>query len=80
MLDAEGDRSVYHLQLYLTPQEAQELRTALDSLLGDPEANEHKHIFAEDSGRELSLSLVTPAKLRDTSRYTVAEQRLFEES
>jgi hypothetical protein len=80
MLDAEGDRSVYQLQLYLTPAEARELRTALDSLLVDPEANEHRHVLAEDSGRELSLSLVTPAKLRDTTGYTAAEQRLFKES
>ena len=79
MLDPEGDRSVYQLQLYLTPGEARELRKALDSLLVDPEANEHKHIFSEDSGRELSLSVVTPAKLRDTSGYTAAERRLFEE-
>lgn len=38
MLDTEGDRSVRQLQLYLTLREAQELRAALDRLLGDPEA------------------------------------------
>jgi hypothetical protein len=79
MLDPEGDRSVYQLQLYLTPGDARELRKALDSLLVDPEANEHKHIFSEDSGHELSLSLITPTKLRVTSGYTAAERRLFEE-
>jgi hypothetical protein len=79
MLDAEGDRSVYQLQLYLTPTEARELRSALDRLLVDPEQNEHEHVFAEDSGRELSLSLLTPAKLRDLSGYTAAEQRLLHE-
>jgi hypothetical protein len=44
MLDTDGDRSVHQLQLYLTPREAQELRTALDRLLADPEANEHEHV------------------------------------
>jgi hypothetical protein len=79
MLDAEGGRSVYQLQLYLTPGEARELRAALDRLLVDPEANDHEHVLAEDSGRELSLSLVTSAKLRDLSGYTLAERRMFEE-
>jgi len=37
MLDAEGDRSVYQLQLYLTPGEAGELRVGLDRLLVNPE-------------------------------------------
>jgi hypothetical protein len=50
MLDADGDRSVYQLQVYLTPGEARALRAALDELLLNPEANEHRHLFAEDSG------------------------------
>jgi hypothetical protein len=66
ILDAENQRSVHQLQLYLTPREAQELRTALDRLLVDPEANEHEHVFAEDTGRELSVSIITPAKLRES--------------
>jgi len=79
MLDTDGDRSVYQLQLYLTPKEGMELRAALDRLLLNPDLNEHEHVFAEDAGRELSLSLVTPAKLRDLSGYTAAEQKLFRE-
>jgi hypothetical protein len=79
MLDTEGDRSVRQLQFYLTPREAQELRTALERLLADPEANEHEHVFAEDAGGELSLSIITPAKLRDPKWYTRVEQRLFNE-
>lgn len=79
MLDADGDRSVYQLRLYLTPGEAAELRQALDELLVNPEANEHRHVFAEDSRREISFSLVTSTKLRDLSGYTAAEQRLFAE-
>jgi hypothetical protein len=79
MLDSEGDRSVYQLQLYLTPSEARELRALLDELLLNPEANEHRHLFSEDSGREISFSLITPTKLRDLSGYTAAEQRLLKE-
>jgi hypothetical protein len=79
MLDTDGDRSVHQLQLYLTPREAQELRMALDRLLADPEANEHEHVFAEEAGRELSLSIITPAKLRDPKGHTKVEQRLFNE-
>jgi hypothetical protein len=74
-----GDRSVHQLQLYLTPREGQELRTALDRLLADPEANEHEHVLAEDGGRELSLSIVTPTKLGALKGYTRVEQQLFNE-
>jgi hypothetical protein len=65
MLDAERQQSVRNLQLYLRPTEARKLREALEVLLRDPEANEHRHII--DDGWDLSFSLFTDTKLRDTS-------------
>ena len=41
MLDADGERSVRVLQLYLTVREARELQTGLARLLNDPEVNDH---------------------------------------
>jgi hypothetical protein len=79
MLDAERQQSVRSLQLYLRPTEARKLKEALDVLLHDPDANEHRHVLDEDGGWDLSFSLLTDTKLRDTSGYTERERRLFGE-
>jgi hypothetical protein len=78
MLDAEKKRSVRILQLYLTPDEAREMRDRLDELLADPEATTHFHIPVDSAGWELSCSIVTPRKLQ-TTRYTQLERKLLEE-
>ena len=71
-LDAEGTSDVRNLQLYLTPNEAKEIVEQLSTLLSDPEAEEHFHIFSEDGGWEMSCSLITERKLSDT-KYTKRE-------
>ena len=62
-----------------TPAEATELLAALHKLLVDPETNEHEHVLSKDSGREISVSLITPTKLKGLSGYTLAERKMFEE-
>ena len=79
MLDTDNQGPVRRIQLYLTPSEAADLRRALDQLLQDPEADEHGHLVAEDASRDLSVSIVTPVKLQDLTRYTDAERRMFSE-
>ena len=79
MLDAERQESVRNLQLYLRPDEARQLRAALDSLLRDPELPEHQHVLDYDGGWDLSFSILTDAKLSDTAAYTERERRLFRE-
>ncbi len=71
-LDADGTSNVRNLQLYLTPAEAKEIVQQLTTLLSDPEAEEHFHVFSEDGGWEMSCSLITERKLSDT-RYTKRE-------
>jgi len=78
MLDSEAKRSVRTLQLYVSPAEAANLRDALIRLLTDPEANEHEHVFCDHSAREMSLSIVTSAKLA-ARRYTALEQAILDE-
>jgi len=78
MLDADRKQSVRVLQLYLSPREAAELRNTLGKLLSEPEQNEHEHIFAEDMSREISFSILTPAKLRDLSGYTDLERKVLQ--
>jgi hypothetical protein len=77
ILDPETGRSLRELQMYFTPSEAAEFREALNQLLTDPEAMEHRHVIAD--GREISFSLVTPAKLANLKRYTEAERRVLQE-
>jgi hypothetical protein len=79
ILDTDNQGPVRRAQLYLSAREAGALRQALDRLLQDPEANAHEHVFAEDGSRELSVSIVTQAKLQDARRYTDAERRMFAE-
>ena len=75
ILDGENQLPLHQVQLYLTPQEATELKQKLDLLLKDPEANEHEHLISD--GRDLSISLITPGKLKDISRFSAAEQVMF---
>ncbi len=77
ILDVETGRSLRELQMYFTASEATEFRDALNELLKDPEALEHRHVIAD--GREISFSLVTPAKLANIKRYTEVERRVLQE-
>ena len=77
ILDSETERSLRQIQLYFTASEAAEFRDALTDLLKDPEALQHRHVIAD--GREISFSLLTPAKLADIKRYTEAERRVLQE-
>ncbi len=79
MLDLENKSSVWILQLYLTTKEAEDLRDGLNNLLEDPEANEHFHVTCENSGREVSCSIITKKKLSNISGYTKLEQKLLME-
>ncbi len=77
ILDVENKSSLWNLQLYLTESEAKELHSELSTLLNNPEANEHFHLISEDSGRELSCSLITPKKLDNISSYSKLEQKVL---
>ncbi|HEV2751992.1 MAG TPA: hypothetical protein VGV12_15830 [Gemmatimonadales bacterium] len=77
MLDPEGKRSMRMLQLYLSPAEAAEFRDALGALLRDPEAFDHRHVIGD--GREVSFSIITPAKLANVQPYTELERRVLRE-
>lgn len=79
MLNVEKKDVVWSLQLYLTEMEAEEMYMELGKLLVDPEANEHFHIFSEDSGRELSCSIVTRRKMENIAAYSKLEQKLLME-
>ena len=76
MLDVDAKRRVRELQLYLSADEAAELRDRLAELLADPEAPEHRYVFSRDLGAALSVSVVTERKLAG-GRYTTVERELL---
>jgi hypothetical protein len=79
ILDTDNQGPVRRIQLYLSPREAADLRDALDQLLEDPEAIANERVLAEDASRDLSVSIVTAAKLQEHKRYSDAERRMFAE-
>ena len=52
-------------------------RDELDSLLKNPEAIEHFHIYENDMSRELSCSIITEKKLQDIKQYNKLEQKIL---
>ena len=74
-VNVDTDASVYQGQLYLTEKEARQFLVDLESLLSDPEAKDHRHLFSEDDYCEISFSIVTPTKIREG--YTEREQLLI---
>ena len=79
ILDTDNQGPVRRIHIYLTPGEAASLKRALERLLQDPEATEVERVVADDSSRDLSVSIVTLAKLHERARYTDAERRMFAE-
>jgi hypothetical protein len=75
MLDAETQKPVRILQMYLTVQEAQQLRISLEALLVDPEAKDHEHVLG--NGSDFSVSIMTDAKRNGLLGYTEPERRLL---
>jgi hypothetical protein len=76
MIDPSRSKELLQLQLYLSRDEAIELREHLDSLRADPEANEHRHVFSRDGHSELSVSIVTPRKIQGLG-YTELETKVL---
>lgn len=72
IIDPIANKPIDVAQIYLTAGEALLIKQRLDVLLRDPEALEHFHI-CNDAVRDLSFSIVTPAKLA-AGGYTALEQ------
>jgi hypothetical protein len=76
MLDGLTQQTLANVQVYLSIGEAERLRDQLTVLLADPEASEHVHIVSADAEADLSVSIVTAAKL-SAGGYSSAEQNLL---
>ena len=74
MIDDQRRQSVKSASLFLTPQEAREMRDNLDDLLKDPKAHECFHVYSDDNSREISCSIITDSKLKDLGKYNKIEK------
>jgi RHS repeat-associated protein len=62
ILDEEADRALNRVTIYLTRDEARELRDSVDSLL-QRGRDDHEHVSALDQSKELTVCLYNPANV-----------------
>ncbi|CAI4033143.1 hypothetical protein DNFV4_03576 [Nitrospira tepida] len=62
LLDQRGDRKLDSVTIYLTADEARELRNDLDRLLANPQEH-HAHVMSEDYRKEITVSIYDEANL-----------------
>ena len=80
MLDNEHDTTSRDIALYLTPEEARQLRDKLDWLIDHP--GEHFHLNDGKQRREISASLYEDELLNSPdgiNKYNQLEQQMFRE-
>jgi hypothetical protein len=63
ILDQDQDRSVSRAILYLTMEEASELRDSLNAILNEPREGRHEHVSSEDYVKELTVCVYSPSDL-----------------
>jgi hypothetical protein len=55
--NAETDKKANRVTLYLTPDEAKEMKDALEALLGDSKKHHHEHIPDSDFKKEITICI-----------------------
>ncbi|CUI18116.1 conserved hypothetical protein (plasmid) [Candidatus Protochlamydia naegleriophila] len=63
ILDQETDQSLNNIILYLTSQEAQELRDSLEDVINKP-LNNHSHIPSNDFEKEITVCIYDENNLK----------------
>jgi hypothetical protein len=56
------DTAISRAILYLTPDEASELRNSLNAILKEPRAR-HEHVSSEDYSKEITVCIYDPTDL-----------------
>lgn len=79
ILDPDQDRALDEVAIYLTPEEAREMRDSLNHLLEHfQEPEEHVHVADSDFKHEITISIYTESNLKyfnQRSRKLIAEDR-----
>lgn len=80
IIDFNKQRSIKAVSLYLTEDEASQLKEELELLLKNPESNDHFHVYdVKNPGREIFCSIITENKLKNISGYNKLEQQVLTE-
>ena len=66
LLNEDSDMKLDRLTLYLTHEEARQLKSDLDQLLENPQTN-HTHISSQDRTKELTVCVYDETKLEGFS-------------
>ena len=73
--DVSSDKSIGTVGIFLTLDEAKELRDILESLIGNP-AEHHGHIYGAEDYRELIVSVYTDSNI---DMFDARSRKLIEE-
>jgi hypothetical protein len=63
ILDITNDVSLSNILIYLTEDEARDLRSSIDSILESAAGSSHQHISNEDYQKEISICTYDPNNL-----------------
>jgi hypothetical protein len=74
LLNADADKSLKRVTVYLTQSEAEELRDSLLALLDEPCGN-HSHVPSEDFQKELTVCIY---REDDLTSFNARSQRLIQ--
>ena len=71
ILNEDSDQPIKSVLLLLTPQEARQIRNALEDLLADPD-DCHVHIQDDVLRRQVTVAVYTPGNLKYFDSETIA--------
>jgi hypothetical protein len=57
LLDQRSEKSLQSVTVYLTKDEAEELRDSVIGLLNEPPFHAHNHIYSKDYKKELTICI-----------------------
>ncbi|MBM3201871.1 MAG: hypothetical protein FJZ56_05630 [Chlamydiae bacterium] len=74
--DLNADKKIDKVILYLTPDEAQQLKYALEQIIGDNKKHHHQHILDDDYKREITVCVYKDDNL---ATFDERSQRLIQQ-
>ena len=63
LLDQSSEKALQSVTVYLTKDEAEELRDSVQSLLEQPTFQAHHHVYSKDFKRELTICIYSEGDL-----------------
>ena len=67
ILDQKNDQSINQVVLYLTKEEALELKDSLDGIIEDNNLGRHEHVSSSEYDKEITVCLYDPGSIEQFS-------------